>query len=59
MTPEEKAKGLYPQIILGDWMVGVKRRTFIEGANWMEVEKDKEIEKLKAEIEIYKNPLNQ
>lgn len=61
ITPEEKAKELYPNpepftdnfgFTLAQSLVDDKRNSFIEGANWMAEEKDKEILRLNRCIDI-------
>ena len=58
MTPEEKAKEYFPSDIPIDASTLVKRAIFIEGANWMKEEKDKEIAELKDEILSLKVPFS-
>ena len=56
MTPEEKAKERYPYNPLDGvymkWFLKGGRNGFIEGANWMEGEKDREIAALKADLPL-------
>jgi hypothetical protein len=63
MTPEEKAKERYPYNPLDGiymkWFLKGGRNGFIEGANWMAEEKDKEIEYWKSTLRSIKHRINE